>query len=100
MQIYLLFFAMLLFLPLYQSSCAHIFSCKCFYISWFRASVRGGTFSGNSTRLLRLCHPSGFCKWDAFWILPFAALRSPARLILAVLLRRSYIYPFFLHPFS
>src|SRR6056300_17030 len=90
---YLLFFAMLVFLPLF-------FPRKCFNVFRFRSSITCSSFSSDSTRLLQLCHSCGFCKWYAFWIFSFASLRSPTRFILAVLLWSSNVYPVLLNPFS
>src|SRR5210317_1521191 len=90
---YLLFFAMLVSLPLF-------FPRKCLNIFRFRSSITCSSFSSDSTRLLRACHSCGFCKWDALWIFSFAPLRSTARLIFAVLLRRSDVHPFLGYPFT
>ena len=73
---------------------------KCFYVSWFTAWVTCSSLSFDSTRLLRLCHSCGFCKWHAFWIFSFAPLLSSAWLILPVFLRCSDVHPFLCYPFS
>src|SRR5210317_957393 len=96
MVIYLLFFAMLVFLPLFLFTSF----CKCCNVFRFRASVRRCTFSFDCRSLLSSTHASGLCKRDTFWIFPFAPLRSAARLILAILLRSSNVHPFLLYPFS
>ena len=38
------------------------------------ADTTCSSFSFDSTRLLRLCHPCGFCKWNAFRVFSFASL--------------------------